>query len=198
MLGGDSMNHHEIEACVIRAKSGSQEDLLKLLAQYKLFIFKTANQFKIRNFDTYDLLQIGYIALLNALTKYRTGSHTFSCYAFSSIKNALRYTARQNLKHNEDLSLNIPVNTDADVITDFINCIEDDKNLEEDIINSERIRELRSALARLSEDELELVLMVYYSGATLKTYADKKGISYYQALTKRDSILEKLGCYIKR
>jgi RNA polymerase sporulation-specific sigma factor len=192
------MNHHEIEACVIRAKSGSQEDLLKLLAQYKLFIFKTANQFNIRNYDFYDLLQIGYMALINALIKYRTGSHTFSCYAFNSIKNAFRLTARQNFKYKHDLSLNIPVDTDADVSTDFINCIEDDKNLEEHIVNSERIRELRGALARLSEDELELVLMVYYSGATLKTYAEKKGISYYQALVKRDSILEKLGCYIKR
>jgi hypothetical protein len=27
------MNHHESEACIIRAKAGSQEDLVKLLAQ---------------------------------------------------------------------------------------------------------------------------------------------------------------------
>jgi hypothetical protein len=50
---------------------------------------------------------------------------------------------------------------------------------------------------KLPEDEVELIFMVYYSEVPLKTYAFKKGISYTRALTKRNKILEKLGCYIK-
>jgi RNA polymerase sporulation-specific sigma factor len=191
------MNHHEIEACVIRAKTGNQEDLLKILEQYKLFIYKTANQFHIKNYDTYDLLQIGYITIINAVIKYKTGSHTFSSYVFNAIKNSFKYTARQNSKYSEDLSLNTPVAAEGTVTTEYIDCIEDKDYLEESIISSENIKEVRSAVAKLPEDELELVLMVYYGGASLKTYADKKGISYYQALVKRDKILEKLSCYIK-
>jgi RNA polymerase sporulation-specific sigma factor len=197
IFGGDSMNHHEIESCVIRAKSGNQEDLLKILEQYKPFIYKTANQFNIKNYDTYDLLQIGYISLINAVTKYKTGSYTFSSYAFNSIKNAFKYTARQNSKYAEDLSLNIPVDTEGPITTEFIDCIEGDENLEEHLISSEKTREVRNAVAKLQEDELELVLMVYYSGASLKTYADKKGITYLQALVRRNKILQKLSRSIK-
>jgi RNA polymerase sigma factor (sigma-70 family) len=192
------MTHHEIEACVIRAKAGNQEDLLKILEQYKLFIFKMANQFNIKGCDTYDLLQIGYIAVINSVMKYKTGSHAFSAYAFTSIKNSFRYTARKNMRLSDNLSLNTPVHHDGSINTEFIDCIEDEENLVEDLINSEKIKEVRSAIARLSEDEIELVLMVYYSGATLKTYAEKKGIDYFEAFRKRNKILKKLSNYIKK
>jgi hypothetical protein len=33
------MNYNEIEACVVNAKAGSKEDLIKLLNQYKPFLF---------------------------------------------------------------------------------------------------------------------------------------------------------------
>ena len=42
------MNHYEIETCVIGAKNGNKDDLLKVLEQYKPFIFKTARTFKIK------------------------------------------------------------------------------------------------------------------------------------------------------
>jgi RNA polymerase sigma factor (sigma-70 family) len=187
------MNHNEIETCVIRAKAGSSEDLLKVLEQYKPFIFKTAKQFNIRNHDMYDLLQIGYVTLINAVVKYRTGSHTFSSYAYNAIKNAYKYTARQNSKFSNDLSLNTPVNTEGNINTEFIECIESSENLEEDIIHFEKINEVRSAVSKLSEDDIELVIMVYYSGISLKTYALKKHMSYLQAVRKKNKILEKLS-----
>lgn len=187
------MNHNEIEACVIRAKTGSSEDLLKILEQYKPFIFKTAQQFNIRNHDMYDLLQIGYVALINAAMKYRTGSHTFSSYAYNAVKNEFKYTARQNSKFSNDLSLNTPVNTEGNIDTEFINCIESSEDLQEDIIHFEKVKEVRSAVSRLPEDDMELVIMVYYSGISLKTYALKKNVSYFQAVRKKNKILEKLS-----
>jgi RNA polymerase sigma factor (sigma-70 family) len=187
------MNHNEIEACVIRAKAGNSEDLLKILEQYKPFIFKTAKQFNIKNHDMYDLLQIGYVTLINVVVKYRTGSHTFSSYAYNAIKNAYKYTARQNSKFSNDLSLNTPVNTEGNINIEFIECIESNENLEEDIIHFEKINEVRSAVSRLPEDDIELVIMVYYSGISLKTYALKKHMSYLQAVRKKNKILEKLS-----
>lgn len=187
------MNHNEIEACVIRAKTGSSEDLLKILEQYKPFIFKTAKQFNIRNHDMYDLLQIGYVTLINAVMKYRIGSHTFSSYAYNAVKNEFKYTARQNSKFSNDLSLNTPVNTEGNIDTEFINCIESSEDLQEDIIHFEKVKEVRNAVSKLPEDDLELVIMVYYSGISLKTYALKKNVSYLQAVRKKNKILEKLS-----
>jgi DNA-directed RNA polymerase specialized sigma subunit len=76
------MNHYEIETCVAGAKNGNNEDLLKVLNQYKPFIFKTASKFNIKNYDIHDLEQIGYMAIMHAVAKYKTGSCTFSSYVF--------------------------------------------------------------------------------------------------------------------
>jgi RNA polymerase sporulation-specific sigma factor len=191
------MNHYEIEASVIRAKNGNREELLKLLEQYKPFIFKTARSFNIIDCDLYDCVQIGYVALINAVAKYKTGSHTFSSYAYESIKNSLRCTARKNAKHGSDLSLNMTLNPNGDSDTEFLDCIDSLKNLEEDILKAERIKEVRRAVSKLPEDEIELVIMVYYSNCSLKTYAEKKGLTYLQATRKKNRVLEKLGHYIK-
>jgi RNA polymerase sigma factor (sigma-70 family) len=192
------MNHNEIESCVISAKTGNQEALLKVLIQFKPFIFKTAQQFNIKNYDVYDLSQIGYIALINAVTKYKIGSHTFSSYAFNAIKNEFKYIARQNAKFSNDLSLNSPMGSEDNTMSDFIEVIPSDENLEEDLMLSENINEVRKAVSTLPEDEIEFVVMVYYSGVTLKAYAEKKGISYHKASVKRNNILNKLKLLVNK
>lgn len=192
------MNHNEIESCVIHAKKGSKDELLKLLEQYKPFIFKTAKEFKIRNYDLYDLLQIGYIALINSVTKYKTGSNTFSTYAYTAIKNAFRYTARQNSKFDDHFSLNCRVDSSESTSTEYIDCLESLENLEEDILHSEKLMEVRKAVARLPAEDMALVIMVYFNGVSLRTYAEKKGMDYQKAVRKRNRILVKLDHYIKR
>lgn len=187
------MNHYEIEACITRAKKGNQEELIKILEQYKPFIIKTARQFNIKNCDLYDLVQICYVTLINAVAKYRTGSNTFSTYAFNSIKNALKYTARQNSKADTELSLNTTLNSEEDGGSEFMDFIESPENLEENLLEAFRYRELRKAVSKLPADEMELVIMVYYSGASIKTYAEKKGLSYQQSVRKKNRVLQKSG-----
>jgi DNA-directed RNA polymerase specialized sigma24 family protein len=68
-----------------------------------------------------------------------------------------------------------------------------DVNLEEDIIRSESMSQVRQAISRLPHDELELVQAVYYSGASLKAYAEKKGLGYSKAVSKKSRILKKLN-----
>jgi RNA polymerase sigma factor (sigma-70 family) len=191
------VNHYEIETCVIGAKNGNQEDLLKVLNQYKPFIFKTARKFNIRNYDIYDLQQIGYMAIINALSKYRTGSCTFSSYVYESVKNAFKYTARQNSKHERELSLNSVVDS-YNRSYEYINCIDSLDNLEEDILKTEEALEMKKAVSNLPPQEMELVMLVYYKGLSLKDYAEKKGMSYYQASKKKDYVLYKLGNQFKQ
>ncbi|MFL0246219.1 sigma-70 family RNA polymerase sigma factor [Candidatus Clostridium stratigraminis] len=186
------MNHHEIETCVIKAKTGNTEALLKLMEQYKPFIFKTAKDYNIKGFDVYDLAQLGYITLINCTERYKIGSHTFSSYAFNAIKNAFRYAARQNNKYAEEYSLNAPVQNDDFEGSEYIECIASTVNIEEDLIKLEDNKRLKGAIAALSEAELEFVIMVYFSNITVKTYAEKKGLSYIQAIRFKNKILEKL------
>jgi RNA polymerase sporulation-specific sigma factor len=197
-LGGYKMNHYEIEASVIRAKNGNKEELLKILEQYKLFIFKNAREYNIKGYDLYDLVQIGYVTLINAVAKYRTGSNTFSSYAFNAIKNGFRYVARQNSKSMGDLSLNSPLDIDSDSGSEFIDFLPSPENFEEDIISAEEVKAMKKAVSKLPSDEMDFIIMVYYSGASIKSYAEKNGLNYGQAVGKKNRILEKLRGYIKR
>lgn len=190
------MNHHEIEKCVISAKAGNSEEILNILEQYKPFIFKTEREYNIRGCDIYDLSQIGCIALINAVEKYKIGSHTFSSYAFNSIKNAFRYTARKNHRIGEELSLNAPINIETERDSEFIECSESLDNTEDEVITFESKKEVRKAIFKLPEDVMELVIMIYYNKIPLKIYAVKKGLAYIQAIRKKNKILEKLETYI--
>lgn len=192
------MNHYEIEDCVLRAKNGNKEELLKILEQYKAFIYKVARAFNIKNHEIYDLVQIGYVALINAVAKYRTGSNSFSTYAYRSIENALKYTARQNSKYTNDLSLNMNVDSEDKDSVEFIDCIAADIDVNADTIRFSDREEVKRAVSNLPEDDIELVTLVYYNSIPLKTYAEKKGITYVQALRKRNQIFEKLSRYIKK
>ena len=192
------MKHYEIEACVIRAKKGNREELLKILEQFKPYIYKTALGFNIKNHDIYDLLQIGYVALINVVAKYRIGSNTFSSYAYNAIINEFRYAARKNSKCYNELSLNIPIDTGEYITNEYIECIDSRECFEDDIVREEKTKEVRRCVAYLPADEMELIIMVYYSKCPLKTYAGKKGLSYLQATRKRDRILEKLSYFLKK
>jgi RNA polymerase sporulation-specific sigma factor len=196
-LGGNGMNHYDIEACVKAAKTGNKEELTRILEQFKPFIIKTAKDFNIRCCDIHDLMQIGYMAIINAVEKYRVGSNTFSSYAFTSIKNAFRHTARQHSKYNTELSFYNRTCIEDNEGSELINSLAAIENLEDRIVSNEKARELKRVVSKLPEAEAELVIMIYYNGVSLRNYADRKGISYQQALRKRDYILMKLNNFLK-
>lgn len=185
------MNYNEIELNVIKAKNGNSESLTALLLQFKPYMFKVAKSFNIKNFDEYDLVQIGYIALIKAVEKYKAGSNSFSSYVYTTIKNAIKYTARSNRKHQNTLSINASI--DGNTTNEFLELLESDENLEVDFLENERIAEIKRLVSELEPDEFELIFFVYYNNFSLTDYAAKKGISYSKIVRKKNSILNKLG-----
>lgn len=184
------MNYYELEGCVMRARNGNKAELLKILEQFKPLIIKNAKSIYIKNFDFYDLVQIGYVELINAVASYRKGSLTFAAYAATIIKNSYIDYIREN--SCLELSLNAPINGEAGAGLEFIDIIEATEAVEDGIIDAENITELRKEVSRLPSDEMELVIMHYYSGISLKVFAEKKGLTYLQAYRKRDMVIKKL------
>lgn len=184
------MNYEEIEDHVKLAKQGDGESLTELLIQFKPFIFKTAKSFDIKNYDEYDLVQIGYIALINAVDKYDISKHSFSSYVYSSIKNSMKYTARSNKKHKLTLSINTSI--DGSSSLDFTEFLESNENLENDYLEHERVVELQKIVSNLEPDEFELIFLVYYNNFSLKDYAEKKKLPYSQIVRKKNAILNKI------
>jgi RNA polymerase sigma factor, sigma-70 family len=188
------MNYLEIESCVINAKLGDPKEMEKIIEQFRPFIFKIAKTYNIKNYDLTDLSQIGFTALINSVHKYNPGTHTFSSYAYTSINNSLKYFARKNSKFNKDISINTRVfpESDSSIATEYLDCIEDTENFEEILIKTESMKELLSSISQLSNDEKELVHMLFYQKNTLKTYSDKKGMGYLRAVRSKNRILKKL------
>lgn len=187
------MEHHEIEIWVTQAKKGSQEAITELFKQYKSYVFKSAYQFNIKSFDANDLAQLGYLTILNAIKNYKTGSNTFSGYVIKSIKNTLFYNYRQNAKFEGVLSLNYPLSDGQDSCNEYEACFGTEDNLEERVLNSQELIELKCALAKLPKEEISLINTVYYHNDSLSNYARKSGLSYNQAVRKRDRILKNLN-----
>jgi RNA polymerase sigma factor (sigma-70 family) len=185
------MNYSEIESQVSLAKSGNPESLTALLLQFKPYIFKTAKSFHIKNYDEYDLVQIGYIALIHAVEKYNEGSNSFSSYVYTAIKNAMKYTARDNKKHLNNLSINASIDGQSSI--DFTEFFQSNENLENDYLEHEKENEFKRIVSALEPDEFELIFFVYYNNFSLTDYAAKKGISYSKIIRKKNFILDKLG-----
>jgi RNA polymerase sigma factor (sigma-70 family) len=185
------MNYSEIESNVIKAKGGDSDCLTALLLQFKPYVFKVAKSFNIKSFDEYDLVQIGYIALIKAVEKYNVGSNSFSSYVYTTIKNAMKYTARSNRKHQNTLSINASI--DSNTTNEFLELLQSDENLEVDFLEHERISEIKRVVSELEPDEFELIFFVYYNNFSLTDYAAKKGVSYSKIVRKKNFILAKLG-----
>ena len=55
---------------------------------------------------------------------------------------------------------------------------------------------LKYALSQLTEDERDLIKHIFFEEKTLKSYTDKKGISYSYGVKKKKYILDKLYMHI--
>ncbi|KZL88530.1 sigma-70 family RNA polymerase sigma factor [Clostridium magnum] len=142
------------------------------------------------NYDEYDLVQIGYIALINAVDKYDITKHSFSSYTYTTIKNVMKYTARSNNKHKLTLSINASI--DGQGSLDFTELLESNDNVEIDYLKHEKIVELQKIISNLEPDEFELIFLVYYNNFSLKDYASKKNLPYSQIVRKKNAILDKI------
>jgi len=136
------------------------------------------------------LPQIGYISLINAVDKYDTSKHSFSSYVYSTVKNAMKYTARSNNKHKLTLSINASIDGQGSI--DFTELLESNENLENDYLEHEKVIELQKILSDLEPDEFELIFLVYYNNFSLTDYAAKKKLPYSKIVRKKNAVLEKI------
>ncbi|WP_139904805.1 sigma-70 family RNA polymerase sigma factor [Clostridium thermarum] len=185
------MDYKEVEKWVIRAKEGSQEDVQKLLNHYKGYIYKTAGEFYLKNYEVEDFMQVGYLAVIKAISKYVPGTNTFCSYVMRVIRNAVLYQVRHRSKEGYEVSLNNQVRAEEEGL-EFIDILPAEKTLEDEVVAAETYENLRAALEELSEAEKDLVYKLYYDKMKLATYARELGITYNAARRKKARVLGKL------
>lgn len=174
---------------------GTQEDIKRILIEHNLrLVVYIAKKFENTGIGLEDLISIGTIGLIKAVSTYRSDKNTkLATYASRCIENEILMYLRKNSNAKTEISIDEPLSSDGEggelSLSDVLGTDADSviRPIEESV--DKEI--LRSCLSRLSSREKEIIYMRYgLSGQdelTQKEVADKLGISqsYISRLEKR-------------
>lgn len=190
-------------------EQGSQEAKQLLIEHNLRLVVFIARRFENTGINLEDLISIGTIGLIKAVSTYQTGKNIkLATYASRCIENEILMHIRKISNQKAEISLDEPINMDYDgnelLLSDILGTDEDTvmRPLEDDV----DLQLLRQSLQELPSREREIVLMRYglegRKELTQKEVAQKMGISqsYISRLEKRimlrlrKEILRKTSC----
>ncbi len=190
----------EEEKKTIEALSRGEETARQSLVEHNLrLVVFIARRFESSGINLEDLISIGTIGLMKAISTYRTDRNIkLATYASRCIENEILMHLRKVANQKAEISLDEPINLDGEgnelLLSDVLGTGEDEiqRPLEADA----EVTVLRQALRLLSDREQEIICMRFgldgRKELTQKEVAQKLGISqsYISRLEKR--ILGKL------
>lgn len=183
----------EMEALELLEK-GSEQAKQQLIERNLRLVVYISRRFENTGVDLEDLISIGTIGLIKAISTYRLDRNIkLATYASRCIENEILMHIRKIAGQKAEVSLDEPINMDYDgnelLLSDVLGTDEDVilRPLEDDV----DIKVLRQALGQLPDREREIVAMRFglegYKELTQKEVAEKMGISqsYISRLEKR-------------
>ena len=129
--------------------------------------------------DSEDVVSDVFVKVFNGLSDFDENKASLSTWIFTITRNAVIDYFRASKQFCE-----LPEEL----------CSEDDT--EQNLINTEMLERLASALERLNERERDIIILRYYSGRTLKDIAEAMGISYSYTKLLHSNALKALKKYI--
>ena len=183
------------EQAALEALERGEESARQRLVEHNLrLVVYIARRFESTGINLEDLISIGTIGLIKAISTYRLDKKIkLATYASRCIENEILMYIRKTANQKTEVSLDEPINMDGDgnelLLSDILGTEEDMilRPLEEDV----DLCVLRQALKELPEREREIVQMRYGLNGrkelTQKEVAHKMGISqsYISRLEKR-------------
>ena len=173
---------------------GDEEAKQRLIERNLRLVVFIARRFENTGINLEDLISIGTIGLIKAISTYRMEKNIkLATYASRCIENEILMHIRKIAPQKAEISLDEPINMDYDgnelLLSDILGTDEDMilKPMEDDV----DLRLLRQAVRELPEREREIVLMRFglegRQELTQKEVAQKMGISqsYISRLEKR-------------
>lgn len=185
----------EEELRVLLALDQGDEEAKKLLIEHNLrLVVFIARRFENTGVGLEDLISIGTIGLIKAVSTYRTDKNIrLATYASRCIENEILMHIRKIAGQKAEVSLEEPINMDYDgnelLLSDILGTDEDMilRPMEDDV----DVCLVRQAVRELPEREREIVMMRFglegRKELTQKEVAEKMGISqsYISRLEKR-------------
>ena len=161
-------------------KSGSEEAKNQLIERNLRLVVYTAQKFENTNVNIEDLISIGSIGLIKAVKSFDNNKNIkLATYASRCIENEILMHLRKVSKQKREVSIDEPLNTDAEgnelCISDLLTSEDDEvtKNMDKQDEKSN----LKLVLEKLTEKEKEIMCMRY--GLTGKNEMTQKEVADY-------------------
>ena len=185
----------EEEAELLRRLDQGETDVRQILIERNLrLVVYIARRFENTGINIEDLISIGTIGLIKAISTYRSDKNIkLATYASRCIENEILMHLRKNSSQRTEVSLDEPLNTDWDgnelLLSDVLGTDADTvmRPIEADVDR----QLLDAAIAKLSQREEEIIVLRFglrgNREQTQKEVADRLGISqsYISRLEKR-------------
>lgn len=195
-----------VESDALEKLEQGDEQAKQLLIEHNLrLVVYIARRFENTGINLEDLISIGTIGLIKAISTYRSDRNIkLATYASRCIENEILMYIRKISNQKTEISLDEPINLDYDgnelLLSDILGTDEDMilRPMEDDV----DLCILRQAILMLPEREREIIYMRFGMNGrkelTQKEVAQKMGISqsYISRLEKR--IMERLKKELKR
>ncbi|MBQ7849060.1 MAG: RNA polymerase sporulation sigma factor SigK [Clostridia bacterium] len=158
------LSREEEEALIDRMTQGD-EDARQLLITHNLrLVSHIARKYTVPGYGPDDLISIGVIGLIKAVSSFRPGSgSSLGTYSARCIENEILMTLRASRKRQGDVSLQDPVGTDGEgndvTYMDILGT--DPEELERDVIHRVTLQRVHDVLTSLPPRE-RLVLEMRY------------------------------------
>ena len=176
----------EEQEALAAMESGDEGAKTLLIERNLRLVVFIARRFENTGINLEDLISIGTIGLIKAISTYRRDKNIkLATYASRCIENEILMYIRKISNQKAEVSLDEPINMDYDgnelLLSDILGTDEDMilRPMEDDV----DLRLLRQAVEELPPREKEIVLMRYglqgYPELTQKEVAEKLGISQY-------------------
>ena len=143
-----------------------------------------ANARRFSYFEYDEVLDISRMILIEAISEYDQNKGTFGNF----LKQKLYYYFLDQSKKQRPMSLD-QVDHEGGAIVDSL---ESDYDLEEELVNKEKYKNLYSSIDKLPDDLKAIVIDKYFLGMTNGQIAEKMGLSYKTIANKSTMALKKL------
>lgn len=190
-MGKNKINKDE--SMILRAKEGDGEAMENLLNSFKPYIIKRATGVYLKGYEMDDLIQIGYMYVINCIEKYKIGSNSFTTYVVRAIDNGFNNEIRKRAKWNYEYSIDKSVDEEISVM-DFIPC---DINIEDDYLEKEEKEIVYKLIKELPKDYGHVIEEVFINECAIGDYAEKYNLTYSAVVKRKNRALKKLRERIK-
>ena len=187
---------------VEKMKAGSEESKSQLIERNLRLVVYTAQKFNNTNANIEDLISIGTIGLIKAVGSFDNSKNIkLATYASRCIENEILMHLRKISKIKKEVSLDEPLNTDAEgnelCISDILSS---DDEVTKNIDKEDESDNLKIALDELSDKEKQIMCMRY--GLTGKAEMTQKEVADYFEISQsyisriEKKILDKMKTHI--